>query len=459
MKIMHFLPWHSPSSVGGTELYLRQLAKFQKRTGNEVLIICPNISNQKDEFYLDGIRVVCFPYFIDKNDLLTLFGIREPNYLDEFIRLLQKEKPDIFHFHGLWPHLFFYFEAAVKMGIKTVISPHLVSFTCPNGTFKRNNKQDCDGFIEEIKCTTCFYSHSRGIKRTFAGMLSIGTFLLQKIVSLNQDRFYIKLSSTSFQIKSIISFLRKINSQADAIVAISQWYFDNLKKNNFNKDKLHLVEQCVLITKEDLVKLRKAKKNNDILKFIFIGRISTDKGIDIILKALEMLPLYKDEFEIYFFGKLIDDNIFKEIQYKTNSGFRLICKGEVTQSELFAHLPETDMLILPSAGPEMAPLVIQEAFACGVPVIGSDTGGIKDIIRHGENGFLFRANDPRSLANELEFILNNPEVLLKLKRNIDQPRSINDIASDYQHIYESIFKSTNLDNISSDLISPNASMK
>lgn len=420
-------------------MYLISLAKFQKRTVTEVLITCPNTSGKKDEFYLDEIRVVCFPYFIDKKDLLTLCGIREPDYLDEFTRLLQKEKPDILHFHGLWPHLYYYFEVAVKLKIKTVISPHLASFTCPNGTFKRNNKQDCDGLIKEVKCTTCIYSHSIGIKRTVANLLSICTFLLQKITSQKKrSSFHTKLTRTSFQINSQIKFLRKLNSQADAIVAISQWYFDNLKKNGFNEEKIHLVEQCVLLPNEELEKIHKVIKLNDPIRFIFIGRISAEKGIHIIIKALELLTPYKDKFEMHFYGKLIDENILKEIQYKINSGFRLNCKCEVPQNELFAHLAEADMLILPPVGPEMAPLVIQEAFAYGIPIMGSNIGGIKDAIRHGENGILFQVNNPRSLAKELEYILDNPEVILSLKKNIKPPRNISDIAADYQRIYERI---------------------
>ena len=55
-----------------------------------------------------------------------------------------------------------------------------------------------------------------------------------------------------------------------------------------------------------------------------------------------------------------------------------------------------------------SPLKLFEAMACGVPVIGSDLPGVSEIIRDGENGFLFRPDDFRELAGKIMGLKGNP---------------------------------------------------
>ena len=58
MKIIHFLPWYSPHTLGGTELFILKIAKEQKKDGHEVEIICPNIKLEDEFDEIDGIKVI-----------------------------------------------------------------------------------------------------------------------------------------------------------------------------------------------------------------------------------------------------------------------------------------------------------------------------------------------------------------------------------------------------------------
>jgi len=58
-------------------------------------------------------------------------------------------------------------------------------------------------------------------------------------------------------------------------------------------------------------------------------------------------------------------------------------------------------------------LVLLEAMACGTPVIGSNTGGITDIIKYGESGFLVKPKDPEDIAEKIIVLLSNKELQQK----------------------------------------------
>lgn len=89
-------------------------------------------------------------------------------------------------------------------------------------------------------------------------------------------------------------------------------------------------------------------------------------------------------------------------QYAREQGIPATFAGFVNQSELPRLYAAGDVLVLPSTY-EPRGLVVNEAMACGLPVIASDrVGAIGDLVRHGENGFVFPAGDATALADALD---------------------------------------------------------
>jgi glycosyltransferase involved in cell wall biosynthesis len=80
-----------------------------------------------------------------------------------------------------------------------------------------------------------------------------------------------------------------------------------------------------------------------------------------------------------------------------------------------------DWVVVPSIWWENSPLVIQEAFAHGRPVICSDIGGMAEKVTHGVNGLHFRAGDPRSLADVIRRAVEDPGLWDDLRAGIPAP--------------------------------------
>ena len=80
-------------------------------------------------------------------------------------------------------------------------------------------------------------------------------------------------------------------------------------------------------------------------------------------------------------------------------------------------LSELDLLVVPSAPVEGTTRVILEAYAAGVPVVASASGGIPEIVRDGETGFLAAPGDPAKLAARIRAALANPAALHAIAQN------------------------------------------
>jgi glycosyltransferase involved in cell wall biosynthesis len=97
-------------------------------------------------------------------------------------------------------------------------------------------------------------------------------------------------------------------------------------------------------------------------------------------------------------------------------------------------------LVAPSLWLETGPLVVLEAHAAGIPVIGSQRGGLAELLQHGVNGMLVEADSVQSWASQLERLCHDRELLVQLRKGIGMPRSMKTVAQEvagfYQHILQ-----------------------
>jgi glycosyltransferase involved in cell wall biosynthesis len=86
----------------------------------------------------------------------------------------------------------------------------------------------------------------------------------------------------------------------------------------------------------------------------------------------------------------------------------------------------------------MSPLVIQEAFAAGIPVIASNVYGNEEQIRHNMNGLLFDFNNVNDLRRQIIRCIKEPSLLQDLAKNIKSPRSFKEVGGEYLTLYKNL---------------------
>lgn len=412
MKICHFLPWYSPARIGGTEIYILQLSKKLIEQDNEVLIICPASANTTERFEVQGIPVIASSSILEEPSSFKIkMGMLPPPQLNEFDSFLQEIRPDILHFHCFWPSQIYYLETAKKQGIKTLITPHLAGFTCLRDDLMREGKVPCDGKVFIDRCSHCLlHNRSKGNVVIQEVAYGISKLLFKAGIHTGYSNKLSRLFSIPFFVKNKLDILKRIQVAADTVIAISAWYRKVLLDNDFEPGKVKLI-----LTNPYLkINVLLPEHNTDVLKICFIGRQNREKGLHILLEALSLVPNQK--VQLHLFGKTFPGLLEKEISYMKAKGYEICQHGETPHQVMLDELKKMDVLCLPTPGKEMAPLVIQEAFAFGVPVIGSDLGGITDAITEGTNGLLFGHSNAIDLASKINILIENPRLLKQMKK-------------------------------------------
>jgi len=99
---------------------------------------------------------------------------------------------------------------------------------------------------------------------------------------------------------------------------------------------------------------------------------------------------------------------------------RITFYGKLLNEEVKKFYNEADILVVPSIWYDNSPMVIYEALRQGVSVVGSNIGGIPELIKDNYNGFLFEAGNAGQLKEILANIIENPENLKVLSKNASE---------------------------------------
>lgn len=149
-------------------------------------------------------------------------------------------------------------------------------------------------------------------------------------------------------------------------------------------------------------------------RLVYAGQFHEWKGVDVLIRALKDLPGVS---ALVLGGQAGDDarrDKLRRLAREEGVADRIEWCGFVSQREIPARLRSGDIGVLPTRaqnGQEIAasPLKLFEYLACGLPVVASDLPSIRDVIRDGENGLLFREGDPRALAAAVKRFMEHPE--------------------------------------------------
>ena len=142
-------------------------------------------------------------------------------------------------------------------------------------------------------------------------------------------------------------------------------------------------------------------KKEDKIKFIFVGRYHFNKGPDILLEAIRLLPEQvqnKVEFDLYGVGKLKDQ---LENFITTNKLLNVSLYDILEKDDLFKTLSTSHFLIIPSRF-DSIPVILSDALQCNIPIIGADIGDMGPLIKKYGIGFTFEKENIHDLATQIE---------------------------------------------------------
>lgn len=176
---------------------------------------------------------------------------------------------------------------------------------------------------------------------------------------------------------------------------------------------------------------------------LFVGRLAKVKGIPYLLEALKKLSNDNLEFKAVIAGDGPLRNELESFIEVNNLGEFIILPGWISRKDLKNYYATANIFVGPSLS-EAQGLAFVEALACGTPAIGTDTGGIPDMIKDGVNGYLVKLESPQEIYGKLKLMIENPEITKRLKdearESIADKFSWDSIISEYQVLLEEVVR-------------------
>jgi glycosyltransferase involved in cell wall biosynthesis len=175
------------------------------------------------------------------------------------------------------------------------------------------------------------------------------------------------------------------------------------------------------------------------LRLAFVGRLHPTKGVDIVVKALVARPDLAATLDVY--GVAQDASAMRyaaELRSLAAGDARIRFLDAVARAAVVPTLAEYDATVVPSQWLETGPLTVLESFAAGLPVIGSNLGGVAELVSHERDGWLVPHADVASWAMAIERLAVDRSLLARLTAGVGRPRSTDDVARDMASVYDAI---------------------
>lgn len=296
--------------------------------------------------------------------------------------IIKNERPDIAHFHNIFylisPSAYY---ACKDAGVPIVQTLHNFRFFCANGLLMRDGKicEDCIGKIP------------------WRGMLH-GCH--------RNSRLY---SAPAVLTGCVHRFLGTWKDKVDAYIALTE----------FGKKK---IVECGLPEEKIFVKpnfLSNPPKPNYVNGgfAVFLGRLSEEKGLNIILEAFKILQSsIPNHVSLKVIGSGPQQKQFED-KVRAENVYSIECIGRKGFAESMAILKNSMFMIMPSVWYETFGKTIIEAFACGKPVIASRLGAMAEIVEHGKTGLLFKPGNSNDLASKITWMIENEVACVEMGKN------------------------------------------
>jgi glycosyltransferase involved in cell wall biosynthesis len=287
-----------------------------------------------------------------------------------FEALVRSFKPDIVHAHNTFPLISpAIYWAASRLHVPVVQTLHNFRLLCPQAMFLRDGKvcEDCLGKVPWRGAVRGCYRDSKLQSTVLAGMLTLH--------------------------RAIGTWQNKVTRY----IALNEFCRCKFIEGGLPAERI--------VVKPNFVDFE-APVHFDRSGFLFVGRLSVEKGIDVLVGAANALS--NSSIRVAGTGP--------EVARLADA------KGMTTLGALGIDAIKTEMshavaLILPSIWYENFPRTLVEAFASCLPVIASRLGALADLVTEGVTGLLFEPGDSRDLAKKMLWAQQHPDQMAEMGRN------------------------------------------
>ena len=406
MKILYVVHQFFPKYYGGTERFAFEIASQMQRMGHNPTVVTYEPSYDSDGFELLTDEVNVKQYF---HRTIPVIALRHKSPADEveiFHESIEEAADklsldcDLIHVcHTKWL-------SSIVKRYRERSTPIIMTLTdasllCP-ASFLDRGFNLCNGPLADGGCSNC----------------SVGARMIPR---LNQAK--------------------AVYDIADQLTAPS-YFIPALFERNGWRRSIKAIRHGINYADIKYVKNSAPQE----VTFGFVGSVLWHKGVHVLVKAARKVARRDMKVKIYgaHYGMNSEKmesmewnywSYFNSLQELAGNDERIEFRGFFEDEEMPKIMSGLSALVIPSTYYENFPLAMITALAYRVPPIVSNIGGMSEVIRNGVNGFTFQIGNYNELANIMENIVTHPEILQNIRKNIEQPRRIEEETLDYENMY------------------------
>lgn len=361
---------YPPNILGGAEIIVEKMAKSISQKGHDVCVITTSPDDDEHIEYRDDIKI----YFINTTKIYPVYQQTSASSI---------KKP-------LW-HLFDLWNNATKNRIKEILLKEKCQLVHVNNY--KGLSLSCFKAGRELKIPVVFESHDFSLICPRANLIKGDN-------TLCKDRRFICNQYVNIQ-------RRLLDDNVDLLITPSDFMIDKYHENGFFNNI-----SCVKVPLGVEYERHKAIKQYNNINITYIGTLGKHKGVHTLIDAFKKIE--DDNITLNIIGKGYDEEEFKQMA-KDDS--RIVFHGFINNDNIKEYIDNANVLVIPSICYDNSPLVIYESFSRATPIIGSNIGGIPELVEDGLNGYLFEAENSDDLKEKLLKVINDTDKLKALEDN------------------------------------------
>lgn len=370
MNILLIHNYYGSSAPSGENSVFLEEMSFLKSRGHSVYTYTKNSDKLLKHGFIGSI-------------LGGLMYIINPIVIFEIRRVIKKHSIEIVHIHNIFPTIGFSIFYGLPRKIPIVLTLHNYRIQCGNGVPLRNGKT----------CTECI------IKKSPLPLIKYGCYRNSRISSLPH--------AITIQLSRI---LKTYKNRVATIICLTEFQKNLLICGGLDPKNIKIKPNFL---SDNAFDPRYVKIHDRADSCVYVGRLSEEKGINILLEAWKILDENSPALTIIGSGAL-ERYLLNFI--KENPKLKIDFLGSLSKNQVLKKVAESKLLILPSICLEGFSMSAVEAIKVGTPICISNIGSLPQLIAN-NNGFSFTSNSATSLAKSLIANFNNTELMSKMSSN------------------------------------------
>ena len=216
----------------------------------------------------------------------------------------------------------------------------------------------------------------------------------------------------------------------------------NFVKAGFRQDRLFIVKNCI-----DCRRFSAAAERNYILpKIFFISRFIPSKGLTDVIKAVRHVLDSGRKINLICVGDGPDMPKAVRLVQELDIQGSVMFEGFLPEELTTAYYLNSSMLVFPTTHNEGFSMVIFQSVAAGLPVVTTKIRAAADYLKEPDNCLWVEADNPEDVAEKIIYLLDNPEVCLKMtsnNRKLAEHFSPDKVVKEYVDIYKQLLRNNN----------------